>query len=70
MRKILILSAITLFTGVANAGDLDLSNLSVSLGASNSKTAMGKWQMLKNLFKVIHIVLTKITKLGKLIKLK
>ena len=30
----------------------------------------GWWQMLKNLFKAIHIVLTKITKLGKLIKLK
>ena len=44
MKKILILSAITLFTlftSVANAGDLDLSNLNLSVGASNSKTAMG-----------------------------
>ena len=30
----------------------------------------GEGQRLKNLFKAIHIVLTKITKLGKLIKLK
>lgn len=39
-KYVLVLLA-SLFTGVANAGDLDLSNLSVSLGASNSKTAMG-----------------------------
>lgn len=41
MRKILILSAITLFTGVANAGDLDLSGVGVSIGTVHSKTAMG-----------------------------
>ena len=41
MKKVLILSVIGLFTSVANAGDLDLSNLSISVGASNSKTAMG-----------------------------
>mgnify|MGYP001488392618 CR=1 FL=1 len=39
-KYVLVLLA-SLFTGVANAGDLDLSGVGVSIGTVNSKTAMG-----------------------------
>lgn len=41
MKKLLVLSLVTLFTGVANAGDLNLSGVGVQIGTVHSKTAFG-----------------------------